>query len=141
MLLCSRLPHFMSSRFPCRVFILIVLLFFSWFVAGFYVSRPLLIVIFRSLQIHPALKTRAFLDIASCSVEVLAGCCECGDEPSGSCATELVSKYTNVSEVRTASIIRAIKCFYTSTGLHGAISQKAVILILAALRTRNLTQL
>jgi hypothetical protein len=21
----------------------------------------------------------------------LAGCCECGDEPSGSCATELVS--------------------------------------------------
>jgi hypothetical protein len=23
----------------------------------------------------------------------VAGCCECGDEPSGSCATELVSPY------------------------------------------------
>jgi hypothetical protein len=25
----------------------------------------------------------------------VAGCCECGDEPSGSCATELVRKYIN----------------------------------------------
>jgi hypothetical protein len=23
----------------------------------------------------------------------VAGCCECGDEPSGSCATELVNRY------------------------------------------------
>jgi hypothetical protein len=26
----------------------------------------------------------------------VAGCCECGDEPSGSCATELVMKGVNV---------------------------------------------
>jgi hypothetical protein len=28
----------------------------------------------------------------------LAGCCECGDEPSGSCATELVSIDNNLAE-------------------------------------------
>jgi hypothetical protein len=27
----------------------------------------------------------------------VAGCCECGDEPSGSCATELVSQLVSVS--------------------------------------------
>jgi hypothetical protein len=31
------------------------------------------------------------LDSTSSGQEQVAGCCECGDEPSGSCATELVS--------------------------------------------------
>jgi hypothetical protein len=30
------------------------------------------------------------LDSTSSRQEPVAGCCECGDEPSGSCATELV---------------------------------------------------
>jgi hypothetical protein len=32
----------------------------------------------------------------------VAGCCECGDEPSGSCSTELVS-YVGVETVAAAS--------------------------------------
>jgi hypothetical protein len=37
------------------------------------------------------------LDSTVSGQEPVAGCCECGDEPSGSCATELVSSvvYTN----------------------------------------------
>jgi hypothetical protein len=31
------------------------------------------------------------LDSAGSGQEPVAGCCECGDEPLGSCATELVS--------------------------------------------------
>jgi hypothetical protein len=31
------------------------------------------------------------LDSTGSGQGLLAGCCECGDEPSGSCATELVS--------------------------------------------------
>jgi hypothetical protein len=32
----------------------------------------------------------------------VAGCCECGDEPSGSCATELgLTKTTKISDRRT----------------------------------------
>jgi hypothetical protein len=31
------------------------------------------------------------LDSTGSGQEPVAGCCECGDEPSGSCATELVS--------------------------------------------------
>jgi hypothetical protein len=33
------------------------------------------------------------LDSAGSGQGPVAGCCECGDEPSGSCATELVSIY------------------------------------------------
>jgi hypothetical protein len=29
--------------------------------------------------------------------EPVAGCCECGDEPSGSCATELVSYFVAIT--------------------------------------------
>jgi hypothetical protein len=32
------------------------------------------------------------LDSAGSGEAPVAGCCECGDEPSGSCATELVSR-------------------------------------------------
>jgi hypothetical protein len=31
------------------------------------------------------------LDLTGSGKGPVAGCCECGDEPSGSCATELVS--------------------------------------------------
>jgi hypothetical protein len=34
----------------------------------------------------------------------VAGCCECGDEPSGSCATELVSEQRN--EIIMAFVIK-----------------------------------
>jgi hypothetical protein len=49
-------------------------------------------------------------------------------------------KYTNVLEVHTASIIALmmeanLKDRSTSTRLHGSISSKAVIFILAAVRT------
>jgi hypothetical protein len=44
-------------------------------------------------------------------------------------------KQADVSEVRTVSIIRAI-----ATRLHGAISQKPVIFLLAAVRTSYLTK-
>jgi hypothetical protein len=43
----------------------------------------------------------------------------------------------DISEVRAASIVRAMST--TSMRLHGTISQKAVIYILAAMRTRNFT--
>jgi hypothetical protein len=33
------------------------------------------------------------LDSTGSGQEPVAGCCECGDEPSGSCATELVTFY------------------------------------------------
>jgi hypothetical protein len=33
------------------------------------------------------------LDSSSSGQGLVAGCCECGDEPSGSCATELVSTH------------------------------------------------
>jgi hypothetical protein len=38
----------------------------------------------------------------------VAGCCECGDEPSGSCATEFVSKITflhYLDEVNTGTVL------------------------------------
>jgi hypothetical protein len=35
------------------------------------------------------------LDSTGAGQGPMAGCCECGDEPSGSCATELVS-YNNI---------------------------------------------
>jgi hypothetical protein len=35
------------------------------------------------------------LDSTGSGQEPVAGCCECGDEPSGSCATELVSYSSN----------------------------------------------
>jgi hypothetical protein len=41
-------------------------------------------------------------------------CCECSDDPSGFCATELVSKYTDVSEVLTD----AVSSFETSVYLY-----------------------
>jgi hypothetical protein len=44
---------------------------------------------------------------------------------------------TDVSEVRAASIIRALKRRYTSTVQHDAISQKADIFILSHISTRN----
>jgi hypothetical protein len=31
----------------------------------------------------------------------VAGCCECGDEPSGSCATELVSQLVQCRNMQT----------------------------------------
>jgi hypothetical protein len=34
----------------------------------------------------------------------VAGCCECGDEPSGSCATELVSYSVQGAKIITASL-------------------------------------
>jgi hypothetical protein len=34
------------------------------------------------------------LDLTVSGQGPVAKCCECGDEPSGSCATELVSQYT-----------------------------------------------
>jgi hypothetical protein len=36
----------------------------------------------------------------------VAGCCECGDEPSGSCATELVS--FNMENVEASSVGRKL---------------------------------
>jgi hypothetical protein len=36
----------------------------------------------------------------------VAGCCECGDEPSGSCATELVS----LTEMESKQIFRLLVC-------------------------------
>jgi hypothetical protein len=43
------------------------------------------------------------LDSTGSGQEPVAGCCECGDEPSGSCATELVSlvrKWLCVGELK-----------------------------------------
>jgi hypothetical protein len=53
------------------------------------------------------------------------------------CSAVVSWKLTDVSEVRTASIIRAMMDAvrrYTSTRLHGYTSQKAVIFTVAALR-------
>jgi hypothetical protein len=36
------------------------------------------------------------MDSTGSEQEPLAGCCECGDKPSGSCATELVRIGSNV---------------------------------------------
>jgi hypothetical protein len=44
----------------------------------------------------------------------VSGCCECSDDPSGFCATELVSKYTDVSKVLTD----AVSSFETSVYLY-----------------------
>jgi hypothetical protein len=38
----------------------------------------------------------------------LAGCCECGDEPSGSCATELVSYSSLILNVLKISVINTV---------------------------------
>jgi hypothetical protein len=35
----------------------------------------------------------------------VAGCCECGDEPSGSCATELISYFILEVSVRSRTIV------------------------------------
>jgi hypothetical protein len=35
----------------------------------------------------------------------VVGCCECGDEPSGSCATELVSYVTFINYPQSCSLI------------------------------------
>jgi hypothetical protein len=43
----------------------------------------------------------------------VAGCCECGDEPSGSCATELVI-YSNYSDAETKTVIRIGNILYIS---------------------------
>jgi hypothetical protein len=37
------------------------------------------------------------LDLTVSGQGPVAGCCECGDEPSGSCATELVSVLTGIN--------------------------------------------
>jgi hypothetical protein len=39
------------------------------------------------------------LDSTGSGQEPVAGCCECGDEPSGSCTTELVNKTSNTTEL------------------------------------------
>jgi hypothetical protein len=48
----------------------------------------------------------------------VAGCCESGDEPSGSCATELVSLWWNVTLPTTkSSLVSRVFChnFYSFT--------------------------
>jgi hypothetical protein len=40
----------------------------------------------------------------------MAGCCECGDEPSGSGDTELVSKYSSVLPLREAKLCGVSLC-------------------------------
>jgi hypothetical protein len=66
-------------------------------------------------------------------------------ECSGMSRRALMLKSTYISEVRTASIIRAMMKYAplnyrsTSTWLHGATSQKTLNLILATVRTWNLT--
>jgi hypothetical protein len=44
----------------------------------------------------------------------VAGCCECGDEPSGSCATELVSKISDKESLYDTSPIRALSYLFFS---------------------------
>jgi hypothetical protein len=62
----------------------------------------------------------------------VAGCCECGDEPLGSCATELVSyKYTDIFKGAFCHHHQGYETSCTSTTLHGAISQK----VIAAVKT------
>jgi hypothetical protein len=96
------------------------------------------------------------------------GCCECGDEPSGSCTTELVRLSIDHQQIITyqkqsllvaavfipgqplirehfiitamiialmTEAVRTSESRSTSTRLHGATSQKAVVFILAAVRT------
>jgi hypothetical protein len=54
----------------------------------------------------------------------VAGCCECGDESSGSCATELVSYYSPSNKIiilPTSSIFRvALNCYHVTqeSGIH-----------------------
>jgi hypothetical protein len=40
------------------------------------------------------------LDSTGSGQEPVSGCCECGDESSGSCATELVSYEDHISDIR-----------------------------------------
>jgi hypothetical protein len=40
----------------------------------------------------------------------VAGCCECGDEPSGSCATELVSKQNIKLYLSRTRCVRKCRC-------------------------------
>jgi hypothetical protein len=44
----------------------------------------------------------------------MAGCCECGDEPSGSCATELVRYIVFQKCTWGAQIMSADRCLVTS---------------------------
>jgi hypothetical protein len=41
--------------------------------------------------------------------EPVAGCCECGDEPSGSCATELVMGVTMYTNIFVSNVIAYMK--------------------------------
>jgi hypothetical protein len=48
----------------------------------------------------------------------VAGCCECGDEPSGSCATELVSYYTQRFQIQRRHLVRlCIPVFLNLSGI------------------------
>jgi hypothetical protein len=49
------------------------------------------------------------LDSTSSGQGPVAGCCECGDEPSGSCATELVMNYHTCDKFRTINIAKICK--------------------------------
>jgi hypothetical protein len=42
----------------------------------------------------------------------VAGCCECGDEPSGSCATELVSYITKINDLFLVSSSKNYEMYY-----------------------------
>jgi hypothetical protein len=51
------------------------------------------------------------LDSTSSGQRLVAGCCECGDEPSGYCATELVTEEINcMNWVHAISFIQTISC-------------------------------
>jgi hypothetical protein len=63
----------------------------------------------------------------------VAGCCECGDESSGSCATELVSylgySRLKVARCRWADIQGVPKSVYTMVAHNSHINKDRVILI------------
>jgi hypothetical protein len=52
----------------------------------------------------------------------VAGCCECGDEPSGSCATELVNLVINISETPLGSAYLCQSCRFVALCLDFVLS-------------------
>jgi hypothetical protein len=60
------------------------------------------------------------LDSTGSGQRPVAGCCECGDEPSGSCATELVSYYCCVrcfTTKRRCCVVRTLASYFENPEL------------------------
>jgi hypothetical protein len=57
----------------------------------------------------------------------VAGCCECGDEPSGSCATELVKKHVRI----TISLKSCTEIVDKAYGIHIKVTKGTTMFLLA----------